>query len=118
MNASTAPSRAAEIERYIAGVSAALADPGPSYPPSGSVGYGEPTEVYVYTEGGRSITNVRVYNRRGEAVPIGVPMGCEQSEPVYREQRDCIPETDSSGPPEPSGTTTQSGSVASSPSAS
>jgi hypothetical protein len=94
----------------------------PSYPPSGVVGYEDPNEVYVYTENGRSITNVRVYNRRGEAVPIGVPMGCgPQAEPVYREQRGCIPETDAGGiTPQPSGSGTPEpgGSGTPSPSAS
>lgn len=84
--------------------------PSPSYPPSGNIGYEDPNEVYVYTENGQSITNVRVYNRHGEAVPIAVPMGCGQTEQVYQERRGCpdsgpgvAPEPSESGIPEPSG---------------
>ena len=90
--------------------------PNPSYSPSGNVSYEDPSEVYVYTENGQSITDVRVYNRRGEAVPIAVPMGCGQTEQVYQERRGCpdtgptvIPEPSESGTPSRSGTPSQSG---------
>jgi hypothetical protein len=77
-------------------------------------GYENPTEVYVYTETGQPVTNVRVYNRDGAAVPIGVPMGCDQPDYGYsHERRGCIPRDDPDGDrtddpepsPQPSGTT-------------
>ncbi|GAA1031275.1 hypothetical protein GCM10009557_26050 [Virgisporangium ochraceum] len=62
----------------------------PSYQDSGAV-YDGGQEVYVYTPDGRPVTNVRVYDRGGNPVPIGVPMGCERTD-VYVERRGCLPE--------------------------
>lgn len=74
----------------------------PSYQDSGAV-YDGGSEVYVYTPDGQPITNVRVYDRGGNAVPIGVPMGCDQPEYGYtRERRGCIPRDEPTQGPEPS----------------
>ena len=66
------------------------------YPPPPSYGdVGNGSEVYVYTDTGLPITDVRVYDRNGRAVPIGVPIGCEQPEFGYaREKRGCVPRED------------------------
>jgi hypothetical protein len=91
--------------------------PSASYPPSGTVVYEDSNEVYVYTENGQPITNVRVYNRHGEAVPIAVPMGCGHTEQVYQERRGC-PDTGPGVTPVPSGSGIPSESGTPSPSAS
>lgn len=127
---------AAGVALVLLGFGLAAFDNGPDdyYQPSynGEGGYYDSSnEVYIYTDGGASITNVRVYNRNGDAVPIGVPMGCErQPDGIYRERRGCLPldTPDDAAPPiespepsrspepgrsaEPSGSATQSGSPA------
>jgi hypothetical protein len=86
------------------------------YPPSGG-SYEEPTEVYVYTDDGKPVTNVQVYNRGGGAVPIGVPMGCGYTGLEYREQRGCIPKPEETAP-DPDESPTVSGSPTPTPSGS
>jgi hypothetical protein len=85
----------------------------------GDAGYQNPTEVYVYTPEGKPITNIQVYTRNGDTLPIGVPMNCDYRGPEYREQRGCLPTADEETPTaEPSGSGSESAGPGASPSGS
>lgn len=76
------------------------ADYGPPVYSPGAV-YENPTEVYVYDDGGRPLTDVRVYDRGGAPVPIGVPMNCDPARQPGQERRGCPPYADVTPIPEP-----------------
>jgi hypothetical protein len=54
-------------------------------------GYNDRSEVYIYNDSGQPITDVRVYDRDGNPVPVGVPLGCESTQQPWHERRGCLP---------------------------